>query len=195
MSYINTLILILSICMGFYKAEAQPLKTPHEVVIEVHNLNSCFDFKCSQLKVSGSVLSGKVGALQVLGAYRFTGDKGKIGAQSWLRLNKYSWLGAQTLTSLNGEIEHELMLSLDLNYKEKIEFLPYISIFLNTEHFGGVGFKTYIDKTIAFGLEFRAATPDAENYDLVFMVSAALSSKTFDINKFLGLTEDKKEGE
>ena len=62
--------LILSIIS--FKTFAQPLKTPDELVFELHHAQSCF-FKqdtCNALRMSASVLSGSVGPVQATGVFK-----------------------------------------------------------------------------------------------------------------------------
>ena len=177
---------VLAFLLFAFQAKAQPLKTTDEIVFSLHNVESCLKDQCNDVKVSGSLLSGKVGDLQLLLAYKFTGDKGKFGGQAWYRLNPHFWLGVESLTSLKGDFDHEIFVVADFTYK-KLVFLPFAGIYIQSESLGGAGLKIYYDNKVSIALEYRTNDPELSDSTVILSFSASLGKSAFGkVQEFLG---------
>ena len=116
------------------------------------------------------------------GVWKFSGDAVKLGGQAWFKVNKYVWIGGETVSSLTGDGDGEVFTSLDFDIWT-LNVLPYIGFYIKSEHFGGAGIKVYSkDKQIAFGIEYKSygfAHAVKGDYDLVFSISAAVHKEIF----------------
>lgn len=171
-------------------ALAQPLKYKDELVFELHSGQECLNksfFKCTNKKLSASILSGSVGDFQINGVFKLSGIKGKLGGQIWLMLNDFLWVGGESITDLHLDADHEVFVSLDI-LKKDWHFYPYIAFHMASETFSALGVKIYFKETSSLGFEGKLT----KKKSFEFMFSLGFAIKDGQVEKVKNLFMNKE---
>lgn len=142
-------ILSLILCLGSWAVVAQPLLNKQEFVLEYTLKNDI-----SKPKISASIFSSSLGKIQTVGVYKLSGKHGQLGGQVWVQANEYVWLGMESVSNIELDLDHELFIAGQFSYK-KITLLPFMSVQLSTESLGTVGAIVYLSKLIKVGGEMK----------------------------------------
>ena len=173
--------IIAIIAFSAVKAYTQPTLSPHELNIEYITSMSCFSemkAECGKSKLTASILSGTLmDRLQTTMIYKLSGDKGKLGGQSWLKINKFIWLGWETTSDLMLELDHELFAAVQLPHDD-FTFITFGSMHLQQETLGSIGVILYYQKLIKLGFEVKYQE-DLESPLLGILAGFQLSAKDF----------------
>ena len=146
----------LVVCCSFQSAYGAPLLNATEFVLESNAPNHCFlkVLNCSKRKISASLQFQNTGRLKTTGVFKLSGEDSKLGGQVWFQANENFWLGLETLSDLDFDLEGELYVAGVFEVK-KITLIPFVAISMKNETLGGLGGFVYFNKSIKIGLEYR----------------------------------------
>ena len=164
---------LLFLLFFVFAAEGQPFKSSSELIID---LSTCFTDDCKATKFTASVATTKFKKLEITSVLKLSGDKGKLGGQALFYINDYVWIGGETVTDLNLNMAHEVMLG------NKFEFgwltiMPYAGMLVEDEQLGMVGIKTYISSYLSLGLQYNL---NQNNHHLVVTAGTAIHEDLFE---------------
>ena len=154
LGFVCVLALFISQCVF-----SQPLKNAEEIVFEIHDVHlyhETGDFAkyMDDIKISASIVSGKLGNFQTSAIFKVTGEKAALGGQAWYKVGKNFWLGGEATTDMKLKIGSELMASYEIN-TDKWTIYPYFSVLVKKEKLGSLGLKLHYKKLFSFGMEVK----------------------------------------
>ena len=171
------------------QSHSQPLLYSNELVLSLEADGDCVarpkNCNTDKTALTASLISGKLGELQVSAIAKLSGDKGKLGGQAWFKAGKTLWLGGQSVADLEWDFDHALYVAGEFSFAS-FHFYPFLILELSSESVGGAGLKVYLGEHTSVELEWKTAHDYTHNVvvlSLGFAINQNALERVFELLK------------